>query len=145
MTSKDPATQPLTETPVPLEGSFSLTISPAGRASFPNLITFTTAGGIVDAPPAPPGLIVNSGIGTWAPSKSSSGSPINDYVGKLLRFFADPTNNLVGQEEISLQLSVSTDQQTLSGKFQTIKFNAANGRELNREQGTLQGRRIVAA
>lgn len=133
----------MNETVASLEGSFSLNITPEGGEPFPDLITFTRAGGIVDSPPAPPGFVVNTGIGSWAPSKEA-GATAADFVGKLLRFFSVPEHQLTAREEVSLQLHVSPDGQTLTGEFQTVRFHAANGRELNREKGKVQGRRIAA-
>jgi hypothetical protein len=143
MIGKDETSQPPTQTSNLIEGSFLLTVIRADQPPFPNLIIFTADGGIVDAPPDPHGFMLKSGIGSWAPLKSLGGKPANAYIGKVMRFLAVPEKDFVGREEISLQLIVSTDGQSLSGEFQNIVFDF-NGVEVNRGKGKLQGTRIVA-
>jgi hypothetical protein len=113
-----------------LEGTWEVTVMPAGGAPIIDLATFTSGGGMINSDPDPN---LSAGHGTWVKNGG------NEFGVTFIHFLSDqgaPLGTLKVRAEI--QLDQSTD--TFSGPFRTDLI--IGGNVVQSFCGTVHARRI---
>jgi hypothetical protein len=106
-----------------ITGTWTVTVHPTGQPSFQSTITFTSAGGMVEAtskPSMPAGGTMSGGIGTW--TRTGGGH----FTIHFLKYRFDSTGAFVGTTVITEDDLVDASGNTYTGSA-TTKVIAANG------------------
>ena len=113
-----------------LEGTWEVTVMPAGGDLIVDFATFTKGGGLITTDPDPN---VSAGIGTWV------GRGHNQFAVTFVHFLSDAGAPL-GTLKVRAEITLDSQTDTFSGPFRTDVV--IGGNVVQSICGTVQARRI---
>ena len=114
-----------------LEGSWEITVTPAGGSPIVDLATFSRGGGLINSDPDPN---LSAGHGTWVKTGGS------EFAVTFVHFLSDQGAAL-GTVKVRAVIQLDKQTDTFSGPFQTDVF--IGGNLVQSFCGTVQARRIA--